>query len=89
MMTSDRKRIDFQRVTGSLYTNIDLSDKINVFTRYDFIQQIWEAYGVARILPNDGYIKAGSFQPNYGIRLDDHTAYTQSRRHRASICFKY
>ena len=77
MMTAHNKRIDFQKMTGSLYTNIDLSEKINVFTRYDFIQQIWEAYGVARILPNDSYIKAGSFQPNYGIRLDDHTAYTR------------
>jgi hypothetical protein len=77
MMTAHNKKIDFQKMTGSLYTNIDLSEKINVFTRYDFIQQIWEAYGVARILPNDSYIKAGSFQPNYGIRLDDHTAYTR------------
>jgi len=78
MMTTHNKRIDFQKMTGSLYTNIDLSEKINVFTRYDFIQQIWEAYGVVRILPNDSYIKAGSFQPNYGIRLDDHTAYTRA-----------
>jgi hypothetical protein len=77
MMTTHGKKIDFQKMTGSLYTNIDLSEKINVFTRYDFIQQIWEAYGVARILPNESYIKAGSFQPNYGIRVDDHTAYTR------------
>lgn len=77
MMTSKRKRIDFQRMAGTIYTNIDLSEKINVFTRYDFIQVIWEAYGIARVLPNDGYIKGGTFQPNYGIRLDDHTAYTR------------
>ncbi|MDO8550066.1 MAG: hypothetical protein Q7S39_07960 [Ignavibacteria bacterium] len=77
MMTSERKRIDFQKMTGSIYTNIDLSEKIKVFTRYDFIQQIWEAYGVAHILPNNSYIKGGTFQSNYGIRLDDHTAYTR------------
>ena len=77
IITEDKKRIDFQRMTGSLYTNIDLSEKINVFTRYDFVQAIWEAYGVARILPNDSYIKGGTFQSNYGIRLDDHTAYTR------------
>jgi len=77
MMTSERKRIDFQRMTGTIYTNVDLSEKIKVFTRYDFIQQIWEAYGVAHILPNNSYIKGGVFQPNYGIRLDDHTAYTR------------
>ncbi len=77
MIRPERKRIDFQKMTGSIYTNIDLSEKINVFTRYDFIQDIWEAYGVARVLPNDSYIKGGTFQPNYGIRLDDHTAYTR------------
>jgi hypothetical protein len=77
MMRSDRKRIDFQRMTGTIYTNVDLSKKISVQTRYDFIQQIWEAYGVLHILPNNSYIKGGVFQPNYGIRVDDHTAYTR------------
>ena len=76
-MTPSNKRIDFQRMSGSIYTNIDLSKKINVFTRFDFIQDIWEAYGVLHILPNESYIKGGTFQPNYGIRLDDHTAYTR------------
>ena len=71
----NKYKIDFQRMTGSIYSNIDLSEKINVFTRYDFIQQIWEAYGVLHILPNNSYIKGGTFQPNYGIKLDDHTAY--------------
>jgi len=76
-MTDSTSRIDFQRMTGSVYTNVDLSEKISVFARYDFIWQIWEAYGIVHILPNDGYIKGGSFVPNYGIRLDDHTAYTR------------
>jgi len=76
-MTDSTKRIDFQKMTGSVYTNVDLSEKISAFARYDFIWQIWEAYAIAHILPNDGYIKGGSFTPNYGIRLDDHTAYTR------------
>lgn len=71
------KRIDFQSMSGSIYTNVDLSDKISIFARYDFIWQIWEAYGIAHILPNEGYVKGGTFTPNYGIRLDDHTAYTR------------
>jgi hypothetical protein len=77
LMTESKTFYDFQRMTGSIYTNVDLSEKINVFARYDFIQDIWEAYGVARILPNDSYIKGGTFQSNYGIRIDDHTAYTR------------
>ncbi|HKB87620.1 MAG TPA: hypothetical protein VKD08_15695 [Ignavibacteriaceae bacterium] len=76
-MTDSTKRIDFQKMTGSVYTNVDLSEKISAFARYDFIWQIWEAYAIAHILPNDGYLKGGSFTPNYGIRLDDHTAYTR------------
>lgn len=71
------KRIDFQKMTGSIYTNIALSSKMNIFARYDFVWQIWEAYGILNILPNDGYVKAGTFTPYFGIRLDDHTAYTR------------
>ena len=71
------KRIDFQSMSGSMYTNVDISENISIFARYDFLNYIWNAYGIAHILPNDGYIKAGSFLPNFGIRLDDHTAYTR------------
>jgi hypothetical protein len=79
LYTSDtsKSRTDFQQMTGSIYTNVGLAKNINLLGRYDFINQIWEAYGVAHILPNNGYIKAGSFVPNYGIRMDDHTAYTR------------
>jgi len=73
----EKNRTDFQRMTGSVYGRVGLSKKINIIARYDFVWNIWEAYGVAHILPNNGYIKAGSFQPNFGIRLDDHTAYTR------------
>lgn len=71
------KRIDFQNMSGVLYTNVDLSEQINVFARYDFENAVWEGFGVAHILPNNGYIKGGTFIPNFGIRLDDHTAYTR------------
>jgi hypothetical protein len=74
---TSRTRTDFQQMTGSIYTNVGLAKNINLLGRYDFINQIWEAYGVAHILPNNSYIKAGSFAPNYGIRIDDHTAYTR------------
>lgn len=71
------KRIDFQDMSGVLYTNVDLSEQINVFAKYDFENSLWEGYGVAHILPNNGYVKGGTFIPNFGIRLDDHTAYTR------------
>ena len=77
LYSQEKNRTDFQRMEGSIYTNINLSKKINILTKYDFVNRNWEAFGVARILPNNSYIKGGSFKPNYGIRLDDHTAYTR------------
>jgi hypothetical protein len=64
-------------MNGSIYLNASVSEKIDVSARYDFDWSLWEAYATARILPNDSYIKVGSFIPNYGIRLDDHTSYTR------------
>ena len=71
------KRTYFQNMTAALHTNFALSKKINLIGKYDFVNQLWEGYGVASILPGNGYIKAGVYTPNYGIRLDDHTAYTR------------
>ncbi len=75
LYSQEKSRTDFQDMTGAIYSNVKLSEKIDIVTRYDFVQGIWEAYGVARILPMNGYIKGGKFQPNFGIRIDDHTAY--------------
>ena len=71
------KRTYFQNMTAALHTNFALSKQINLIGKYDFVNQLWEGYGVASILPGGGYIKAGVFTPNYGIRMDDHTAYTR------------
>ncbi len=75
--TDSTTQSDFQRMNGSIYTDIEFSSKINAFARYDFVWDIWEAYLTAHILPNNGYIKVGAYSPNFGIRLDDHTAYTR------------
>lgn len=37
----------------------------------------YEAYGLANILPWDGYVKAGRFVPPYGWRFDDHTMFVR------------
>ena len=71
------KRTYFQNMTAALHTNFALSKQINLVGKYDFVNVLWEGYGVAKILPANGYIKAGVYVPNYGIRLDDHTAYTR------------
>ena len=71
------KKTDFQRMNASIYTDVNLTDKLDIYGMYDFINHFWEAYGVAHFLPNNSYIKVGTYSPNYGIRLDDHTAYTR------------
>ncbi|MBI5729883.1 MAG: hypothetical protein HY963_01990 [Ignavibacteriales bacterium] len=77
LYSQEKKRTDFQDMSGSIYLNASVSQKIDVLARYDFVQSIWEGFAVARILPNDSYIKVGTFLPNYGIHLDDHTSYTR------------
>lgn len=79
--SGEQKKTDFQEMTGSLYLGMELSEKISLYSRYDFVQGNWEGYAIARILPLRGYIKAGSYTPNFGIRLDDHTAYTRGGDH--------
>lgn len=77
IFSQEKKRSDFQEMTGSVYLNASVSRKIDLLARYDFINSIWEAYGIARILPNESYIKVGTFAPYFGIRIDDHTSYTK------------
>jgi len=76
-MTDSTKKTDFQKMNASLYADVDLSEDISFIARYDFIQNIWEGYGIAHLVPEVFYIKGGTFSPNFGIRLDDHTAYTR------------
>jgi hypothetical protein len=77
LYSQEKKRTDFQDMAGSIYLNAAVSENIDVTARYDFIWAIWEGFATARILPNNSYIKVGTFSPNYGIRLDDHTSYTR------------
>lgn len=77
LYSQQKNRSDFQSMSGAIYTNLALSKKVNVIGKYDFITRIWEGFGVAHILPGNGYVKVGAFTPNYGIRLDDHTAFTR------------
>ncbi len=77
LYSQEKSKTDFQDMTAGIYSNIKLSEDIDIVARYDFVQSVWEGYGIARILPFDGYIKGGKFTPNFGIRIDDHTAYTR------------
>jgi hypothetical protein len=62
---------------GAIYIDAKIMDSIDVYANYDFVNAFWEGYIVAHILPNSSYIKVGTFTPDYGVMLDDHTAYTR------------
>jgi len=71
------QKTTFQKMQGSIYINAKIMDSIDIYSNYDFVNAFWEGYIVAHILPNSSYIKAGTFLPDFGVMLDDHTAYTR------------
>ena len=77
LYSQNKSKMDFQNMSGSIYTALSVSSQINILGKYDFVNRIYEGYAIAHILPNNSYIKAGAFTPNFGIRIDDHTAYTR------------
>lgn len=78
LYSQELKRTDFHKMAGGLYLDFSLSDDINLITIYDLYRGYFEGYAILNILPKEGYLKVGSFSPNFGIRIDDHTAYTRN-----------
>jgi len=74
--TQKKKQNRLPADTGSIYTNVGLAKNINLLGRYDFINQVWEAYVLLTFCRIMATLKR-VICPNYGIRLDDHTAYTR------------
>jgi len=71
-------RNSFFQMQSDLYLSARLAKKTTFYlnrgngTRF-------EAFGMAGILPLDGYVKAGWFVPNFGIRADDHNIFTRDK----------
>ncbi len=78
LYSQELKRSDFQKMAASIYSNLNLSEEINFITKYDFYRGYFEGFGVLNVLPFEGYLKVGSFYTAFGIRLDDHKAYTRN-----------
>lgn len=78
LYSEELKRTDFHKMAGGVYTNFELSDEFHFISTYDLYRGYFEGYGILNILPLEGYIKIGTFYPNFGIHLDDHTAYTRN-----------
>ncbi|MGH2566700.1 MAG: hypothetical protein ACRDGA_00050, partial [Bacteroidota bacterium] len=72
------ERSSFFPMQADVYFNFVLSKKVNLFVNPAFgPYQRFEIFGLAKILPANGYIKAGRFTPSYSLRIDDHTSYVR------------
>ncbi|MFC1563904.1 hypothetical protein ACFL6G_03155 [candidate division KSB1 bacterium] len=63
---------------GNLYFNFRPITKVQFYYNKQLYDKD-EIFGIAHILPWNGYIKIGTFVPNYGITFDDHNAFVRER----------
>lgn len=70
-------RNSFVQMQGDFYLNFRVAKNIGLFFKKG-IYSPFEAFALFNILPAKGHLKVGKFVPNYGARIDDHTAYIRS-----------
>jgi hypothetical protein len=67
----------FFQMQGDIYVSFQLDPKFTLLYNRGMTNS-YELFGIAHVLPGDGYVKAGRFVPSYGWRFDDHTMYVRS-----------
>jgi len=77
------KTTSFHAMTTTLYGAVRLNKKFSFYFKQDILNTAYgnlsgpEVFGIAKPFSGGWYIKGGDFLPDYGWRLDDHTAYTR------------
>ena len=66
----------FFPMQGDLYVMFQLDPKFLLYYDRGFTNT-YEAFGLAHVLPWDGYVKVGRFVPPYGWKFDDHTMFVR------------
>ena len=66
----------FFQMQGDLYLDLRLNKKFRIYFDKGLYSG-FEVFGLAKVLPMDGYIKLGNFIPAYGLKMDDHTIMTR------------
>jgi hypothetical protein len=72
-----QNRTSFYQMQGDLYLCARLANKLLLYFNkglYGF-----DLFGIAHILPANGYLKVGRFTPAYGTRIDDHTTFIRTK----------
>lgn len=68
------KGTSFFQMQGDVYFDLRLNRSFRLYFDKG-IYSGFEVFGLARVLPLDGYLKIGQFIPAYGTKLDDHNAF--------------
>ena len=66
----------FFPMQGDVYITFQLDPKFLLYYDRGFTNT-YEVFGLAHVLPWDGYVKAGRFVPPYGWKFDDHTQFVR------------
>jgi len=66
----------FFPMQGDVYLSFQLDPRLLLYYDRGF-SNTYEAFGLANVLPWDGYVKVGRFVPPYGWRFDDHTLFVR------------
>ena len=68
------KGTSFFQMQGDLYFDLRLNKNFRVYMDKGLYTG-FEVFGLAKVLPLDGYLKVGQFIPAYGTKTDDHNAF--------------
>jgi hypothetical protein len=67
----------FFQMQGDLYLDLRLNKKFRIYFDKGLYSG-FEVFGLAKVLPMEGYIKIGNFVPSYGLKMDDHNLLIRS-----------
>lgn len=67
----------FWQMQGDLYLNFRISRKVHLYLKKGLYSG-FEVFGALHVLPMNGHVKVGKFVPDYGLKLDDHTAFIRT-----------
>ncbi|MBI2618563.1 MAG: hypothetical protein HYW57_00600 [Ignavibacteriales bacterium] len=71
-------RISFFQMQSDLYVSARIAKRTFFYLNRGNAGR-FEAFGLAGILPERGYVKVGWFVPDFGVRVDDHNVFTRDK----------
>ncbi len=80
------KASTFFQMQGALYLDFRLNKKFQIYADKDLFGDM-EVFGLAKVLPADGYIKIGKFIPAYGTKVDDHNYFIRGGPYNPAVQF--